>query len=82
VYDRKTIDILVSNAAVSPVAAPISNTPPDIIDKILDINVKAAVMLVQVSQSLTLRHIVFLSVCFARYLELWLVAACGSCFLP
>jgi dehydrogenase/reductase SDR family protein 4 len=38
----------VSNAAVSPIAAPITQTPPDVIDKILDINVKAAVMLVQV----------------------------------
>uniref|UniRef100_A0A7S0REP7 Dehydrogenase/reductase SDR family member 4 n=1 Tax=Chlamydomonas leiostraca TaxID=1034604 RepID=A0A7S0REP7_9CHLO len=40
-------DILVSNAAVSPAAAAISETPEDAINKILDINIKAAVMLVQ-----------------------------------
>ncbi len=43
------IDILVSNAAVSPAAAAISETSSESVDKILDINVKAAIMLVQVS---------------------------------
>lgn len=43
-----TIDCLVSNAAVSPAAAPITQTPADAIDKVLDINIKAAVMLAQV----------------------------------
>ncbi|GLC38050.1 hypothetical protein PLESTB_000442300 [Pleodorina starrii] len=41
------LDILVSNAAVNPGAGPLSETPPDVIDKILDINIKAAVLLVQ-----------------------------------
>ncbi|KAG2448150.1 hypothetical protein HYH02_006735 [Chlamydomonas schloesseri] len=41
------IDILVSNAAVNPGAGPLAETSPDVIDKILDINVKAAVLLVQ-----------------------------------
>jgi len=41
------IDILVSNAAVSPEAAPISETTPASIDKILNINIKSAVLLVQ-----------------------------------
>ncbi|KAG2487943.1 hypothetical protein HYH03_013522 [Edaphochlamys debaryana] len=41
------IDILVSNAAVNPGAGPLADTPPDVIDKILDINIKAAVLLVQ-----------------------------------
>uniref|UniRef100_A0A7S3QMG2 Dehydrogenase/reductase SDR family member 4 n=1 Tax=Dunaliella tertiolecta TaxID=3047 RepID=A0A7S3QMG2_DUNTE len=40
------IDCLVSNAAVSPAAAPILETPGHAIDKILDINVKSAVLLV------------------------------------
>jgi len=43
------IDCLVSNAAVSPAAAPISETPGHAIDKILDINIKSAVLLVNVS---------------------------------
>ncbi len=34
------IDILVSNAAVNPGAGPLAETSPDVIDKILDINVK------------------------------------------
>lgn len=42
------IDCLVSNAAVSPAAAPISETPAHAIDKILDINIKSAVLLVNV----------------------------------
>lgn len=41
------LDILVSNAAVNPGAGPLADTPPDVIDKILDINIKAAVLLVQ-----------------------------------
>lgn len=41
------IDILVSNAAVNPTASPLLSTPLDAIDKILDINVKAALALVQ-----------------------------------
>lgn len=41
------IDILVSNAAVNPAAAPLLETPADAIDKILDINIKSALMLVQ-----------------------------------
>lgn len=42
------IDILVSNAAVNPTAGPLLTTPLDAMDKILDINVKAALALVQV----------------------------------
>ncbi len=34
------LDILVSNAAVNPGAGPLADTPPDVIDKILDINIK------------------------------------------
>jgi len=45
------IDCLVSNAAVSPAAAPISETPEHAIDKILDINIKSAVLLVNVGGS-------------------------------
>eukprot|EP00879_Flechtneria_rotunda_P001720 GHRR01001883.1.p1 GENE.GHRR01001883.1~~GHRR01001883.1.p1 ORF type:complete len:254 (+),score=92.20 GHRR01001883.1:183-944(+) len=41
------IDILVSNAAVNPTAGPLLDTPPDAIDKIFDINIKAALLLVQ-----------------------------------
>ncbi|KAG2442387.1 hypothetical protein HXX76_002473 [Chlamydomonas incerta] len=41
------MDALVSNAAVNPGAGPLADTPPDVIDKILDINIKAAVLLVQ-----------------------------------
>ena len=41
------IDILVSNAAVNPTAGNISDTPADAIDKIFDINVKSAALLVK-----------------------------------
>ncbi|GFR40523.1 hypothetical protein Agub_g1092 [Astrephomene gubernaculifera] len=41
------LDMLVSNAAVNPGAGPLAETPPDVIDKILDINIKSAVLLVQ-----------------------------------
>ncbi|GIL73323.1 hypothetical protein Vretimale_4879 [Volvox reticuliferus] len=41
------IDILVSNAAVNPGSGPLAETPPDVIDKIFDINIKSAVLLVQ-----------------------------------
>uniref|UniRef100_A0A383W927 Dehydrogenase/reductase SDR family member 4 n=1 Tax=Tetradesmus obliquus TaxID=3088 RepID=A0A383W927_TETOB len=41
------LDILVSNAAVNPTAGPLVDTPADAIDKILDINIKAALLLVQ-----------------------------------
>jgi dehydrogenase/reductase SDR family protein 4 len=34
-------------AQVNPAAGPLASTPPDAIDKILDINVKAALLLVQ-----------------------------------
>lgn len=44
-----TIDILVSNAAVNPTAGPLLDTPLDAVDKILDINVKAALALVQLA---------------------------------
>ncbi|MEW5303139.1 MAG: hypothetical protein WDW36_005861 [Sanguina aurantia] len=40
------IDFLISNAAVNPTAAPILETSADAIDRILDINVKSAVLLV------------------------------------
>lgn len=41
------IDILVSNAAVNPTSGPLLDTPPAAIDKILDINIKSALLLVQ-----------------------------------
>lgn len=41
------LDVLVSNAAVNPTAGPLLETPADAIDKILDINIKAALLLVQ-----------------------------------
>ncbi|PNH09405.1 Dehydrogenase/reductase SDR family member 4 [Tetrabaena socialis] len=41
------LDVLVSNAAVNPGAGPISETTPDVVDKVLDINIKAAVLLVK-----------------------------------
>ena len=37
-----------SNAAVNPTAGPLLDTPLDAVDKIMDINVKAALALVQV----------------------------------
>ncbi len=40
-----TIDVLVSNAAVNPAAGPILDLPESAIDKILDLNVKSAIML-------------------------------------
>jgi hypothetical protein len=40
----------VSNAAVNPTAGPLLSTPLDALDKILDINVKAALALVQVGR--------------------------------
>jgi dehydrogenase/reductase SDR family member 4 len=39
------IDILVSNAAVNPMAGPILEATEDAIDKVLDVNVKAAILL-------------------------------------
>ena len=41
------IDILVSNAAVNPAAGPILEMSPSVIDKIFDVNVKAAITLCQ-----------------------------------
>lgn len=43
------IDILVSNAAVNPTAGTLVETPEEAINKILDINVKSAVMLAQLA---------------------------------
>ncbi|KAI8475439.1 MAG: hypothetical protein J3K34DRAFT_404955 [Monoraphidium minutum] len=43
------IDVLISNAAVNPTAGPLLSTPLPAVDKILDINVKAALGLVQVA---------------------------------
>lgn len=40
-----TIDVLISNAAVNPAAGPILQMPDSAIDKILDINIKTAVLL-------------------------------------
>ena len=40
-----TIDVLVSNAAVNPAAGPILQMADSAVDKILDINVKSAVLL-------------------------------------
>ena len=40
-----TIDVLVSNAAVNPAGGPILAMPEAAIDKILEVNVKAAIML-------------------------------------
>ncbi|KIY99416.1 dehydrogenase/reductase SDR familymember 4 [Monoraphidium neglectum] len=42
-----SIDVLVSNAAVNPTAGPLLSTPLEAMDKILDINVKAALALLQ-----------------------------------
>eukprot|EP00873_Tetraselmis_striata_P046608 jgi/Tetstr1/466872/TSEL_011329.t1 len=41
------LDILVSNAAVNPSTGPIVEQPDGVIDKILDVNVKAAIQLVR-----------------------------------
>jgi NADP-dependent 3-hydroxy acid dehydrogenase YdfG len=41
------IDVLVSNATVNPFAGPILETPPEAIDKILDINIKAGASYVE-----------------------------------
>ena len=40
-----SIDVLVSNAAVNPAAGPILQMPDSAIDKILEINIKSAVLL-------------------------------------
>lgn len=42
---RPIIDVLVSNAAVNPFAGSILDTPTEAIDKVLDINLKSAIML-------------------------------------
>ena len=39
------IDALVSNAVVNPTAGPLLDTPEAAIDKILDVNIKAALLL-------------------------------------
>lgn len=44
------IDVLISNAAVNPVATSIVDTPEDAITKIFDINVKSAIVLVQAAR--------------------------------
>ena len=41
------IDILVSNAAVNPAAGDILDMPESAIDKVLDINIKSAIILAQ-----------------------------------
>ena len=41
------LDILVSNAAVNPAVGAIVDQPDEVIDKIFDVNVKAAIRLVQ-----------------------------------
>ena len=41
------VDILISNAAVNPTVGPLSSIPQDAMDKILDINVKSALSLIQ-----------------------------------
>ena len=46
-FQTQNIDIIVSNAAVNPAAGPLAETPDDVIDKILDINIKAAIRLVR-----------------------------------
>jgi NAD(P)-dependent dehydrogenase (short-subunit alcohol dehydrogenase family) len=40
------LDVLVSNAAVNPTSGPLLESSPEAIDKVLDINVKAALLLV------------------------------------
>ena len=44
------IDILVSNAAVNPAAGPIMDMPDAVIDKVLAINIKAAIQLAQLAR--------------------------------
>ncbi len=41
------LHVLVSNAAVNPTAGPLLDTPPEALDKLWDINLKAALALVQ-----------------------------------
>lgn len=50
------VDILVSNAAVNPVAMPILETPESAWDKIFDINVKASFLLAQEAKPLLLNR--------------------------
>ena len=45
--DSKSIDIVVSNAAVNPAAGPILETDRAVVDKVLDINLKSAIELVK-----------------------------------
>lgn len=40
------LDVLVSNAAVNPTAGALLDTPPEALDKLWDVNVKAAILLV------------------------------------
>lgn len=46
-FETQRIDVVVSNAAVNPAAGPLVETSDDVIDKILDINVKAAIRLIR-----------------------------------
>jgi dehydrogenase/reductase SDR family member 4 len=46
-FNTKHIDILVSNAAVNPTSGPILDTEEAAIDKLLDINIKSAILLSQ-----------------------------------
>lgn len=46
-FDRRYIDILVSNAAVNPMGSPILQMEDSVIEKILQINVQSAIWLVR-----------------------------------
>lgn len=46
-FQTQRIDVVVSNAAVNPAAGPLMETGDDVIDKILDINVKSAIRLIR-----------------------------------
>jgi len=46
-FGNRSIDILVSNAGISPTLSSLSKTPESVIDAILNVNVKSAILLVQ-----------------------------------
>eukprot|EP00892_Ulva_mutabilis_P001957 jgi/Ulvmu1/11762/UM008_0176.1 len=50
VQEYKQIDVLILNAVVNPTMGPLLETPPSAMDKILSVNIKAAISLVAAAQ--------------------------------
>jgi NAD(P)-dependent dehydrogenase (short-subunit alcohol dehydrogenase family) len=66
------IDVLILNAVVNPTMGPLLDSPPEAISKILEINVKAALMLISEAHPMLAPHVRSLSFpacpCAATYL--------------